>query len=75
MRTTITLDEESAEIAAAYAHSRNVSLSKAINELILRGTRRAPRIRYENGLPIFDVPESTKPITTERVKALEAEEY
>ncbi len=75
MRTTITLDEESAQIAAAYAQSRNLSLSKAINELIVRGTRRAPRIKYVDGLPVFDLPKSRRPITTEHVKDLEAEDW
>ncbi len=74
MRTTITLDDETAEIAAQYAHSRNLSLSRAINELIMRATRRSPRITYENGLPVFDVPASTRPITTQHVRELEADD-
>ena len=43
MRTTITMDEETAKVAAQYARSRGVSLSKAISELVQRGLRpRAP---------------------------------
>ena len=74
MRTTITLDDDTAQVAAQYAKSRNLTLSKAIGELILRGTRRAPRIKFVNGLPVFDLPREKEPITTERVKAFEAEE-
>ncbi|MGB8771157.1 MAG: hypothetical protein WCC92_16175 [Candidatus Korobacteraceae bacterium] len=73
MRTTITLDDETAAIAAQYAQSREVSLSKAIAELIVRGTRKSPRIKYKGGLPVFDLPRSTRPITSAHVKALEAE--
>lgn len=74
MRTTVTLNDDVAAIAAQYAESRDLSLSKAIAELIVRGTRKAPRIKYVDGLPVFDLPESRHPITSQQVKALEAEE-
>ncbi len=74
MRTTITMDEETARIATPYARGRGLSLSKAISELIVRGTRPRARIKYVNGFPVFDLPKSGKPITTEHVKALEADE-
>ena len=73
MRTTVTLDDETAEIAAQYARGRGVSLSRAINELIVRGTRKTPRIKYVDGLPVFDLPKSRRRITTEFVKELEEE--
>jgi hypothetical protein len=74
MRTTITLEDDVAEVASQYAKSRDLSLSKAISELILRGTRTAARIKFVNGLPVFDLLREKQPITIERVKALEAEE-
>jgi hypothetical protein len=74
MRTTVTLNDDVAAIAAQYAESRDLSLSKAIAELIVRGTRRSARIKYVDGLPVFDLPKSKHPITSERVKALETEE-
>jgi hypothetical protein len=74
MRTTINLDEEPAIIAAQYAKSRDLTLGKAISELILRGTRKSSRIKYVDGLPVFDLPKDTQPITTARVKAFEVEE-
>ena len=74
MRTTITMDEETAKIAAHYARSRGVSLSKAISELIQRGIRpRVSRIKYVDGFPMLDLPKPKKPLTTERVKELEEE--
>lgn len=74
MRTTINLDGEAAELAAQYAKARKVTLGKAIGELILRGTRNKSRIKFVDGLPVFDMPKEKDPITTERVKAFEAEE-
>ena len=75
MRTTITMDEETAKVAAQYARSRGVSLSKAISELVQRGLRPRPRIKYVNGFPMLDLPKPKKPLTTERVKELEDEDW
>lgn len=75
MRTTITLDDEAAVIAAQYARSRDISLSKAIGELIVRGTRKAPPIKYVSGWPVLDLPKRKEPLTTERVKELEEESW
>ncbi len=75
MRTTITLDDEAEEIARRYAETRNLSMSKAIGELIVRSVRREPRIKYVNGIPVFDVPKSKRKITTEWVKKFEAETW
>jgi hypothetical protein len=74
MRTTINLDDEPAEIAAQYAKHRRLTLGQAIGELILRSTRPAPRIKYVDGLPVFDLPKEAHPITSQRVKAFEADE-
>jgi hypothetical protein len=74
VRTTITLDDEAAVIAAQYAKARDLTLGKAIGELILRGTRKSSRIKFVDGLPVFDIPKERQPITSERVKAFEAEE-
>ena len=73
MRTTITLDDETAEVATQYARGRGVSLSKAISELIQRGTRTRPRIKYVDGWPMLDLPKPKRLLTTERVKQLEDE--
>ena len=45
MRTTITMDEETAEIATQYARANGLSLSKAISELIQRSIR--PKVRNQ----------------------------
>ena len=89
MRTTVTLNDDIATIAAQYAESRDLSLSKAFHTPFgrLSGTAglfymdqtiaqdwRSARIKYVDGLPVFDLPKSKHPITSERVKALEIEE-
>jgi hypothetical protein len=71
---TVTLNNDAAAIAKRYAESRNLSLSEVIAELILRGAQRSARIKYVDGLPVFDLPKSKQSITGERVKALEAED-
>jgi hypothetical protein len=69
------MDEETAKVAAQYARSRGVSLSKAISELIQRGVRPRARIKYVNGWPVLDLPKRKVPLTTERVRELEDEEW
>lgn len=75
MRTTITMDEETAVIATQYARANGLSLSKAISELIQRATRPEARIKYVNGWPVLDLPKRGKPLTTERVRELEDEDW
>ena len=75
MRTTITMDEETAEMAKEYARSRCISLSKAISELIHRGKEMRPRIKYVDGWPVMDLPKPKRLLTTERVKELEDESW
>jgi hypothetical protein len=40
----------------------------------VRGTRRPARIKYVDGLPVFDLSPSEEPITSEQVKALAEDE-
>ena len=75
MRTTLTLSDEAYEIAHRYAETCDVSLSKAVSELVERAVQKKMRIRYEHGIPVFDVPDDGPKITTEMVKRLEAEDY
>jgi hypothetical protein len=75
MRTTLSLDDQAAAIAAQYAKARNMTLGKAVSELIVSAARGKPRIKYVDGLPVFDLGPGEEPITTEHVKELEAEGY
>lgn len=71
MRKKVILEDDIAEVATLYARSRGLSLSRAIGELILRGTRKTARIKFVDGLPVFDLPREKQPITQERVKAFD----
>jgi hypothetical protein len=73
MRTTITMDEETAVIATQYARANGLSLSKAISELIQRAAHPPTRIKHVDGFPVLDLPKPKEPLTTERVKELEEE--
>jgi hypothetical protein len=73
MRTTITMDEETAEMATQFARANGLSLSKAISELIHRAASSRTRIKYVDGFPMLDLPKPKEPLTIERVKELEEE--
>jgi hypothetical protein len=73
MRTTIQLDNEVEEIVRLYADSREISVSKAISELVLQAVQPKMRIKYIDGIPVFDVPRGEM-ITDEHVRSLIAEE-
>lgn len=75
MRTTITLGEETAKIASQYAEAQGISLSKAVNELIQRGTQPRSRIKFVDGWPVLDLPKPKRLLTTERVRELEDEDW
>jgi len=68
MRTTLTLEDEAAEIARMYAASRSLTLSKAVSELLLQAAKPTMRIDYADGFPVFDIPQDTT-ITNEQVRA------
>jgi len=72
MRTTIKLDDEAGEIVRLYADSREISISKAISELVLEATQPKMRLKYIDGTPVFDVPRGDM-ISDELVRQLEAE--
>lgn len=70
----MTLSDEAAELVNQYAESARVSLSRAVSELILRGSRTKSRIKLVNGLAVFDIPGGRR-VTTEDVKRFEADEF
>jgi hypothetical protein len=75
MRTTITLDDTSYEIATAYASAKGVTLSSAIGELIQKSQASPPPSRIKRGRNGFPVLASRgKAVTQSLVKKLEAEE-
>ena len=51
MRTTLTLDPDAFQAAKAKAAHENISLGKAVSELILQGLRQTPAKR--RAAPVF----------------------
>jgi hypothetical protein len=73
MRTTVKLDDEAGEIVRLYADSRDISVSKAISELVLQAAKPRTWIKYVDGIPVFDIPQG-RIIRDEEIRAALAEE-
>jgi Arc/MetJ family transcription regulator len=73
MRTTLTLDDDVFHEVRAYAETRSLAVGKAVSELVRRGLRIPTPTRKVNGLIVFDIPRSSHPVTSKRVKQLESE--
>lgn len=73
MRTTLTLDDDIAELAARQARIRGLSLGKTISDLVRRGLNASTPSRKEGGLLVFDLPEDSPVVTTEDVKRIDSD--
>lgn len=73
MRTTLTLDDDIAEIAARQAKARRLSLGKTVSDLIRRGLNAPTASIRKDGLVVFELPEDSRTITTEDVRRIEDE--
>jgi hypothetical protein len=74
MRTTLDISDEAYFIAKAIARDQNRSLGRVVGDLILQSSRRAKGASIEMsdyGFPTF---RCTRPVTTDDVKTLDAEE-
>jgi hypothetical protein len=75
MRTSVTLEDDVYTLASVYASARQITLGKAISELIRKGEGVAappPEIhRSQSGLPMF--PRRGGIVTAELIKRLENE--
>jgi len=74
MQITITLSETAAMAVSQYVETCGVTISGAVSNLIERSVQKKSRIKYVDGIPVFDVPEDGGMITTEDIKRLEADE-
>ncbi|HAB15646.1 MAG TPA: antitoxin [Verrucomicrobiota bacterium] len=73
VRTTLTLDDDVAELAARQARLRGLSLGKTVSDLMRRGLAAATPSRDKDGLVVFQLPEDSPKVTTEDVRRIEAE--
>jgi hypothetical protein len=73
MRTTLTLNDDVFQEVKAYAESRDVSLGKAVSELVRRGLRAPLPTRLVNGFHVVVLPPGSPSVTTEDVEKLQDE--
>ena len=71
MRTTLSLDDDLLPDVKTYAESRDMSLGKAVSELVRRGLRAPLPTRVINGFHVVDLPAGSPAITREHVRKLE----
>ncbi|HEY4361714.1 MAG TPA: hypothetical protein VGN17_12120 [Bryobacteraceae bacterium] len=74
MRTTLNLDQDVFEKAKSYAAGRSLPLGTAVSELIRRGLSARRSTRVVHGLHLVDLPPDSPKVTSQRVRALEAED-
>lgn len=73
MRTTITLDDDIAEMATRQARARGLSLGKTISDLVRRGLRAPTPSTNKGGLVVFQLPADSPKVTTDDVRRIETE--
>ena len=70
MRTTLTLEDDAAEMAHRHARRRRISLGKAVSDLIRKGVRRPLATVDRNGLKVARLSEGSPAVTSEQVAKL-----
>jgi hypothetical protein len=70
MRTTWNVDDEIVEEVKKYAKARSLPAGEAASQLIRRGLRARLGIRFEKGVPVFDVPADSPVVTLEYAQHL-----
>lgn len=73
VRTTLTLDDDVAELAARLAKARRVSLGKAVSDLARRGLNAPTASTEKEGLVVFRLPADSPTVTTDDVRRIEAD--
>lgn len=69
MRTTLRIDEDVLRAARSLARADGRTVGEVLSELARRGLQPAPpKRRTRSGLPVFDVPAGTAPLTPEMVR-------
>jgi hypothetical protein len=56
-----------------YAESRDISVGKAVSELVRRGLHAPLQTRLVNGFHVVELPAGSPPVSTEHIRKLEEE--
>ncbi len=70
MRTTMTLEDDAAEMARGHARRHGISLGKAVSDLIRKGAARPLVTVDRNGMKVVRLPEGSPTVTSEQVAKL-----
>lgn len=70
MRTTVTLDDDAAELAQTYARARSLRFGQALSEIIRKVTAPPLKVRKRGQAWVLQAPPSAPTITSEQVKTM-----
>jgi hypothetical protein len=73
MRTTLSLDDDLVPRVQTYAESRDITVGKAVSELVRRGLHAPLRTRVVNGFHVVELPSGSPVVTREHIQKLEEE--
>ncbi|MCC7374302.1 MAG: hypothetical protein IT581_06585 [Verrucomicrobiales bacterium] len=73
MRTTLTLDDDIAELAARQAKARGLSLGKTVSDLVRRGLNASTPFTDKDGLVVFQLPKDSPQVSMDDVRRIETE--
>ena len=67
------MDDDLMPQVRTYAESRDISVGKAVSELVRRGLHAPLQMRVVNGFHVVELPAGSPPVRTEHVRKLEEE--
>jgi hypothetical protein len=71
MRTTLSIDDDVMPQVKTYAESRDISVGKAVSELVRRGLHAPLRTHVIHGFHVVELPAGAPPVTGAHVRELE----
>jgi len=74
MRTTLSLDDDLLPQVKTYAESRDISVGRAVSELVRRGLHAPLETRVVNGFHVVELPAGAPSVTAEHIRRLQEEE-
>jgi hypothetical protein len=73
MRTTLSLDDDVLQEIRSYATTHDISIGRAVSDLVRRGLPARLRTRIVNGFHVVELPLGSPVINSEDVKRLDEE--
>ena len=67
------MDDDLMPQVRTYAESRDISVGKAVSELVRRGLHAPLQMRVVNGFHVVELPAGSPPVMAEHVRKLEDE--